>query len=140
MSARIEVMLSLWGKWAIKSATKGLGYPTSSAGFGDYQPPKGDVYDQGRAPGGVAEIDILRIDAAINRLPQVLKLVVIHVYQTRQSGRAIAAVLGISVQSLGKYKEEAHRRIAIDTENQCEQNPLHSASLDNYANDKPAKA
>lgn len=140
MSARIEVMLSIWGKWAIRSASKSLGYPTASAGFADYMAPRGETYAESRLPLGVSEPDILRIDGAINRLPLILRIVVIHIYVTRQSGRAIAAELGISVQSLGKYKEEAHRLLGIDIENQCEQNPLNPASFGFCAPNKPAKA
>lgn len=140
MNARIEVLLSIWGKWAIKAASKALGYPTSSAGFADYQPPKGDVYEQGRAPGGVAELDILRIDGAINRLPTFLKIVVIEVYQTRQSQRAIAARLGCSPQTLGRYLTEAHTQISVDLQNQLEHNHAIPASFGNCTPNKPAKA
>jgi len=119
----IKVLLSRWGRWAIKRDSGALGYSSVSPMFRDA--PAGDSYGE-TLPIGIAGSDLLAVDAAVMRLPDVLKLVVLYIYQRNQSLRAAAQQLGVSHQSAGKYLEQAHQKISIDIEIQCDQNGVHS--------------
>lgn len=138
MKARIEVLLSMWGKWAIRRDSGALGYPSVSPMFRDS--PRTDAF--GSAPPlGFSESDILEVDAAVMRLPTGLRVVVIEVYQRCGSMRKAARRLGFSVQSVGKYLDAAHDKISIDIENQCEQNMRQFDRVRSCArNPKPATA
>lgn len=51
MIESIHAQLSAWGRWVIKSEVHKVGYPSHSAGFGDYQP-IGSEY-KSRPPSGI---------------------------------------------------------------------------------------
>lgn len=128
MKAQIEVLLSMWGRWAIRRASGALGYPRTSPMFREM--PAGDAYGNS-LPLDVADCDLEAVDRSVNCLPMVLKVVVIEVYQ-RSVGKShteIARVLGVDRKTLGKYISSAHDWIAIDMRNQFPQNTQH---LDNF--------
>jgi len=136
MKAQIEVLLSMWGRWAIRRAAGALGYPRVSPMF--RQAPSGDAYGS-QEPLGIGEPELMLVDAAVGRLPGVLKLVVIETYQIGGSLREVGARLGVHHNTLGKYLTESQLKISLDLELQYRQNPANSDSFDK-CHRKPATA
>lgn len=136
MKAQMEVLLSMWGRWAIRRASGGLGYPSTSPMFRDA--PRGDSFGS-QEPLGIGEPEMLMVDAAIGRLPLGLKVVVIEAYQRGGSLRDIGRRLGFSHIAIGKYLSDAHQKISLDIEPRCNQNHATSDSFDK-CHRKPATA
>lgn len=136
MKAQMEVLLSMWGRWAVRRASGALGYPSVSPMFNDA--PRGDSFGS-QEPLGIGEPEMLMVDAAVGRLPGVLKLAVIETYQRGGSLRAIGTRMGVSDKTVGKYLAEAHQKISVDIEFQFPQNRETSDSFDK-CHCKPATA
>lgn len=122
----IDALLARWGRWAIRRDSGALGFASSCilSGAGD-----GDAFDSA-IPRGVLDDDMEAIDGAVRRLPSVLRLVVIQVYQhgAGRSDRRNAETLGIDLRTLARYLGTAHRKIAVDISNQSPQNPPQSVN------------
>lgn len=136
MIAQMEVLLSMWGRWAIRRAAGGIGYPSVSPMF--RQASSGDAYGS-QVPLGIGEPELILVDAAVGRLPEVHKLAVIQVYQIGGSLREIGARMGVDHKTVGKYLAEAQLKISLDVESQYPQNPPNSDSFDK-CHRKPATA
>jgi ABC-type ATPase with predicted acetyltransferase domain len=100
--AWVSALLSRWGRWSIKAESGALGFASMSMIASDYQ--EGDGYDM-RIPKGVQDEDMEAINMAVGKLPHVLLVIVIEVYQRhpRRKEYTHSRTLGISVYELRKY-------------------------------------
>jgi hypothetical protein len=132
MKAQIEVLLSMWGRWAIRRESGALGFPAVSPMFRDA--PKGDAFGSA-LPLGFGDADLVAVDAAVGRLPSALRLVVLEVYQRGGSLRDVGARMGISYKSVRAYLEVAHERVdgylreAAERERAEKEEPLRHLSM-----------
>lgn len=130
--AWVDALLSRWGRWALRCESGALGFSAScSLGGGDLHE-NVDGYHSA-IPLGVIDQDLEAIDGAVRKLPKILRLTVIEVYQHGQgkSDRVLAASLGISRDTMRKYVLLAHRKIALDISLPCDQNHAQSANRGN---------
>lgn len=137
MKARIEVLLSMWGKWAIRRESGALGYPSVSPMFKDS--PRGDAYGAG-VPLGFSDADMEAVDVAVRGLKPVLFLVVLEVYQRGGSLRVAGDRLGLGKDAVVKYLSAAHEKILVDIDSSSRQNPAHSDIVSQSVQQKPATA
>lgn len=124
--ASVDALLSRWGRWALRCESNALGFASSSILAGGCD---GDAFDSA-VPRGVADGDMEAVDGAVKRLPSVLRMAVIEVYQhgSGQSVRKVAVRMGVANHTLTKYIAEAQRKIALDISVPCSQNTLQSAN------------
>jgi len=125
--AWVDALLSRWGRWSIRCESGALGFASSCIlGGGGHD---GDGYDSS-APLGVVDDDMEAVDGAVRKLPKVLQLTIMEVYKFGhgKSDRALAASLGLHVDTMRKYVCDAHRKIAVDIAIPCAHNPAHSAN------------
>lgn len=124
----VDALLCRWGRWAIRCESRALGF-SSACSLGGV-PGDGDGYDSAIPRGVILDDDMEAVDGAVRRLPKVHRLAVIEVYQHGhgKSDRALAAALGIHVDTMSRYVCEAHRKIALDISAPFAQNSLQSVN------------
>lgn len=126
--AWVDALLSRWGRWAIRCESGALGFASACILGGDLHTNE-DGYHSAE-PRGLVDDDMEAVDGAVRRLPDVLRLTVIRVYQFGygQSDRALAAALGMSRQAFREYLLAAHRKIALDISSKGSQNQPQSVN------------
>lgn len=103
----INVQLAIWGKWAVRRSTAGLGYPSVSPMFQQVQ--HGGVY-RSLEPLGVCEY-VHETDQAVQRLEPADRALCVEFYQLGGSAVAIAMRMGIARQRLYERLDGLHRRV-----------------------------
>lgn len=122
----VDVLLSRWGRWALRKQSGALGYSTSSilAVSGH-----GDGYDSS-IPRGVIDLELDEVDAAVMKLPivQIGCLVVVYQLGVGKSDRANAERAGVDHKTLTRYVHDAQRKIALDMSLRFQQNQRQSVN------------
>jgi hypothetical protein len=98
----IDMQLSIWGKWAVRRITDGIGYPSVSPMFSQAQ--HGGSYGS-REPIGVCEY-VDDTDQAVARLDEDGRRLCVMFYQNRMGATEIARSLGIARQ---RFYDRLHR-------------------------------
>jgi hypothetical protein len=127
--AWVDALLSRWGRWAIRCESGALGFASScSIGGGDLHTNEDGHHSA--EPRGLTDDDMEAVDGAVRKLPPILRITIIEVYQHGQgkSDRQQAEALGVDRKTLCKYVLLAHRKIALDISIQCPQNHAQSAN------------
>ena len=108
-----DALLSRWGRYALKCESKALGYAACSILAGAHE---GEGLYEPAPPPDVTNEDFEAITQAVNKLPHVLIVCVVQVYQqgAGKSDVKNAATLGISRQALKEYIHKAQRQIAAE--------------------------
>lgn len=108
MIAHIDIILTQWARWAIRSETRSVGYPSKSPMFRDT--PSSGVF-QSSEPFGVSSNDYADVTKAVDSLPLVLKACIIEYYQRNSGAEEAASRLGIRKSVMFKYIHNAHEAI-----------------------------
>ena len=111
----IEMMLSVWGAWAVARESNAVGYANESPMFredvsaGTFGP---------RMPRGIGNREIFIIEAEVVRLPAVQRLSVVVFYQKGGSVRSVSARMGVRRDALTGWLDKAHRTIQAEINRQ----------------------
>ena len=113
--SNVEVLLSAWGRWAVRVETKSIGYSSVSPMFREMRSGNGF----GSAPPvGLNDADLRAVDAAVQRLPVILRATLNEFYKSQCSVRDLALHLGCNHKSASQYLNEARRRVAQTMEDE----------------------
>jgi len=109
----IDYLLSRWGRWAIRHESGGLGYAKCSILMGAHE---GEGHYDPAPPPDVTEEDFNAVTNAVNKLPPIIRMSVIQVYQlgAGKSDRFNANELGITSRTLSQYIGQAQRTISLE--------------------------
>jgi hypothetical protein len=105
----INVQLSIWGKWAARRNSEGLGYPSISPMFNQAQ--HGGSYGS-QLPPGVCDCEYVReTDLAVSRLPDADRALCVQFYQHGGTAVSVAQRMGIARQRLYERLDAVHRAV-----------------------------
>lgn len=105
----INAQLSVWGKWAVRQNSKGLGYPSISPMFKDVK--HGGTFGS-QLPPHVCVLEYVRdTDLAVQRLPATDRALCVEFYQVGGSAVSVAQRLGIARQRLYERLDAVHRAV-----------------------------
>ena len=112
MIESIHAQLSAWGRWVNSPIRRAVGYPSHSAGFGDYQPPS--VEHKSRPPAGIfTGRDAMEdIDRAVRSLPSADRVLCIEFYAIGPRWDAVCDRLEMSKSVLYRELHRVQDRLA----------------------------
>lgn len=108
MLAHIDVILTRWARWSIRSESRSVGYPGTSPMF--RSTPSSGVFES-REPFGLGATDYGEVTKAVDSLPLVLKTCIVEYYQRNAGAEEAASRLGIKKGVMFKYIHCAHEAI-----------------------------
>lgn len=115
MIESIHAQLSAWGRWVHAPIRRAVGYPSHSAGFGDYLPP--GVEYKSRPPSGVfSGADAMEsINAAVWSISEADRSLCVQVYVVGQeeSISVVGERLGIPCRSIYRELHRVHEAISF---------------------------
>ena len=100
----VEVQLSVWGKWVVRQASKGLGFGSVSPMFRDYR--SGGGYSS-RVPFGVEDY-VCETNDAVHMCPKDLQAVAFQVYVKGGRRGEVAGRMGITDRTLRNRVHALH--------------------------------
>lgn len=103
----VNVQLSVWGRWALRRSTTGLGYPRVCPMFRTMR--SGGGY-QSCEPLGMEDY-VEDTDRAVQRLEARDRLLCVEFYQRGGTAVAVAQRLGVSRQRLYERLDTVHRMV-----------------------------
>lgn len=105
----IDMQLSIWGKWVVRSESRSLGFPSVCPMFRDAS--HGGAYGS-REPIGVSDmIYVDQTDRAVQRLENADRVLCVEFYQRGGTAVEIAARLGIKRQRLYERIDAVHQKV-----------------------------
>jgi hypothetical protein len=105
----INVQLSIWGKWAARQNSKGLGYPSISPMFNQAQ--HGGSYGS-QLPPGVCDCEYVReTDLAVQRLLEEDRALCVEFYQRGGTAVSVAQRMGIARQRIYERLDSVNRDV-----------------------------
>ncbi len=106
----IDAQMAAWGRWAVRRASRALGYPQVSPMFrGARFASRGSTAQQGVAICDLSEIHDM--DAAVQRLAPAERALAAEFYVVGGTGAEIAARLGIARQRLYEKIHLLHQAV-----------------------------
>lgn len=107
----IHTQLSIWGKWSLANATKGIGYSPVSPMFKGAR--HGEGYGSNPPPGiSIDCADSIRdTDSAVSRLGREQKLLCVEYYVRGGRNEDVAARLGIAKRTLYDRLHAVHQSL-----------------------------
>lgn len=105
----MHMQLGIWGKWAARQNSRGLGYPSISPMFNQAQ--HGGSYGS-QLPPGVCDCEYVReTDQAVQRLPEADRALCVQLYQVGGTAKEVAQRLGCAVRTLYDRLDRVHRAV-----------------------------
>lgn len=113
MIESIHAQLSAWGRWVNSPIRRAVGYPSHSAGFGDYLPP--GVEYKSRPPSGVfSGVDAIdETDKAVRSMRAEDRALCIQFYAIGPRWDAVCERLGMSKSVLYRELHRVHEAISF---------------------------
>jgi len=105
----VHTQLSIWGKWSVRKASAGIGYPAISPMFIDVR--FGGVYGS-RPPAGVevcGSDNVFDTDLAVRRLTPEQKRMVVEYYVVGGSAVDVSRRLGVARQRMYERLHSLHQ-------------------------------
>lgn len=112
MIEAIHAQLSAWGRWVIRPETRAVGYPTHSAGFGDYLP-SGSEYKSRPPLGFGCADDMLAINAAVLTLGKDDRALCAEYYVIGGGMTAVCARIGMAKSTLFDRLHRLQDRVSM---------------------------
>ena len=107
-TSNVEVLLSAWGKWAVRIESRAIGFSSTSPMFREARFGKGFGASE---PVGITDDDMQAVDKAVQTLPDFFRATLNEFYKRPCSVRDLSVKLGCSHRTASQYLNEARRKV-----------------------------